>query len=190
MPLLKMLLVLFVCAAGPAVAGPFEDAVAASARGDYATMLRLMRPLADQGDVLAQSILGLMYFKGDGVPQDYVQAVAWYRKAADQGAAVAQNNLGDMYAYGKGVPQDYVQAVFWLRKVAEQGVDKAQFNLGTMYANGWGVQQNDVQAHLWWNLAAAQGDADAFKNRDIVAKKMTPAQIAEAQKLAREWKPK
>ena len=88
------------------------------------------------------------------------------------------------------MPQDFAAARSWYRKAAEQGLAKAQLNLGVMYANGRGVPQDYVQAHMWWNLSAAQGDADATKNRDIVAAKMTPAQIAEAQKLAREWKPK
>ena len=154
MRLLKLLLIVFVCAAGPAVAGPFEDGVAAHGKGDYATAMRLWRPLAEQGDASAQYNLGFMYDNSQGVTQDYATAMSWYRKAADQGFADAQNNLGFMYANGQGVPQDY------------------------------------VQAHMWWNLAAAKGDADAIKNRDKVVAKMTPAQIAEAQKLAREWKPK
>jgi TPR repeat protein len=192
MRLLKLLLVLFVCAAGPAVAGPFEDADAAYNKGDYATVLRLMRPLAEaeQGLADAQFNLGIMYANGQGVPQDYAAAMTWYRKAAEQGHGGAQNNLVNMYAKGQGVPQDYGAAVSWYRKAADQGDALAQFNLGLMYANGWGVPQDYVQAHMWWNLAADQGNAVAFKKRDSVAATMTPAQIAEAQKMAREWKPK
>ena len=74
--------------------------------------------------------------------------------------------------------------------LAEQGNAGAQTNLGLMYANGQGVPKHYVQAHMWLNLAAAQNDVAATKNRDLVVAKMTPAQIAEAQKLAREWKPK
>ena len=88
------------------------------------------------------------------------------------------------------MPQDYVQAVSWFRKAAEQGDAYAQTNLGVMYYSGRGVPQDYVQAHMWWSLAAAKGDADAINNLDQIAAKMTPAQIAEAQKLAREWKPK
>ena len=95
-----------------------------------------------------------------------------------------------MYAKGRGVAQYYAAAMSWCRKAAEQGHDGAQSNLGAMYAQGQGVPQDYVLAHMWFNLAAAKGDADAVKNRDRVAAKMTPAQIAEAQKLAREWKPK
>jgi TPR repeat protein len=92
-----------------------------------------------------------------------------------------------MYDVGEGVPEDDAEAVRWYRLSAEQGYAKAPYNLGLMYGKGEGVPQDYVQAHMWFNLAAAQGDADAAKNRDIVAKNMTPDQIAEAQKLAREW---
>ncbi len=78
----------------------------------------------------------------------------------------------------------------WYRKAAEQGYAPAQYGLGAMYGNGYGVPQDYVQAHMWFNLAGAQREKQAVKSRDIVAKRMTPAQIAEAQKLACEWKPK
>ena len=73
--------------------------------------------------------------------------------------------------------------------LAEQGQADGQYNLGSMYSHGQGVAQDDVEAHKWYNLAAGQGNADATRNRDIVAARMSPAQIAEARKLAREWKP-
>ena len=174
--------------AGPVAAGPFEDGVAAYEKGDYATALRLFRLLADQGHAQAQSNLGVMYRTGQGVAQDYAAAVKWTRLAADQGFASAQFNLGVMYAQGQGVPQDYTAAVKWFRLAADQGVAEAQYNLGLMYAQGQGVPQDYVQAHKWLNLAAAAGDQSAVKSRDLVAGKMTPAQIAEGQKLAREWK--
>jgi len=154
-------LVLSVSLAAPVAAGPFEDGIAAHNRGDYATALRLWRPLADQGHASAQFLLGGMYALGQGVPQDYAETVRWYRKAADQGDARAQSFLGVMYANGHGVRQDY------------------------------------VQAHKWCNLAAARFPASetedrekAVRNRERVAAKMTPARIAEAERLAREWRPK
>ena len=91
-----------------------------------------------------------------------------------------------MYDKGQGVTQDYKEAVKWYRKSAEQGIAEAQFNLGLMYGNGEGVIQDDVYAHMWWNIAASSGLADATKNRDLIAQQMTPPQLAEAQKLARE----
>ena len=137
----------------------YLDGLRAYSRGDYATALQEFKPLAEKGHADAQSSLGLMYEKGQGVPQDYAESVKWYRKAAEQGNAGAQNNLGVMYDEGRAVSQDY------------------------------------VRAHMWFNLAASRlepGAAQdtAVKNRDIVAKRMTPAQTAEAQRLAREWKPK
>ncbi len=173
----------------------FDEGQAACQRGDYATTLREWRPLAKQGDAAAQNNLGVMYKMGLGVPQDYAEAVRWHRKAAEQGDAIAQNNLGVMYAKGQGVPQDDAEAVKWFRKAAEQGYAGAQFNLGFMYYNGRGVPQDYAQAHMWFNLAASrfppgEDHDDAVKFRDLVAAEMTPAQISEAEKLAREWRPK
>ena len=180
--------------ATPAWAGLVEG-VAAYNRGDYATALREFRPLANQGVAAAQFNLALMYSEGKGVPQDYAEAVKWYRKAANQGDANAQFNLGNMYNDGRGVPQDYAEAMKWYRKAAAQGQAHAQNNLGFMYGNGQGVPQDYVQAHFWFNLAASHVPPGTFRdmaveNRDVFATKMTPAQIAEAQRLAREWKPK
>ena len=156
---------------------------------DDGEAVKWFRLAADQGDALAQYSLGDMYRTGEGVPQDYGEAVKWFRLAADQGDASAQNNLGVMYEYGRGVPQDYGEAVKWYRLAADQGDALAQNNLGLMYAKGEGVPQNYIQAHMWLNLAGARGNEKARKTRDIVKDKMTPEQIAEAQRLASVWKP-
>ena len=92
----------------------FQTGLEAYKRGDFAAALSEWRPLAEQGDATAQ--LGLMYDKGEGVPQDDDEAVKWYRKAADQGDASAQNNLGLMYEFGRGVRRNYTEAVRWYRK--------------------------------------------------------------------------
>jgi TPR repeat protein len=125
---------------------------------------------------------------------DYDTAFRLMKPLAEQGAADAQFNLGLFYAKGEGVPQSYAEAVKWYSKAAEQGFVRAQHNLGTMYGEGEGVTQDYVLAHMWFNIAASQSvkaeDRElAVKNRDLTAAIMTPAQIAEAQKLAREWKP-
>jgi uncharacterized protein len=176
---------------GVAAADPLEDGRAAAGRGDYATAIQLWRPLADNSDAKAQTALGNAYLSGQGVPQDYTQAVAWFRKAADQGDAGAQFLLGGMYANGRGVPQDYAQAAVWFRKTAEQGNAAAQFGLGVIYEAG---DQGDAQAHMWYNLAASHAEDAKLRDRatsfrDSLATIMTPAQIAEAQRLARERKP-
>ena len=95
-----------------------------------------------------------------------------------------------MYSKGKGIPQDYGEALKWLRKAAEQGNSSAQLNLGVMYDNGKGVVQDYITAHMWYNLAGVGGNEKAREYRDSIAKNMTPVQIAGAQRLAREWKPK
>ncbi len=178
----------------PAWAG-FDEAVAAYQRGDYATALREWRPLAEQGNADAQLFLGVMYDRGLGVTRDYAEAARWYRKAAEQGNAEAQHDLGVMHGEGLGVTQDYAEVARWYRKAAEQGYAEAQSNLGVMYGIGQGVPRDYVLAHMWFNLAASKlppGEARdrAVKNSDIAAGRMTPAQIAKAQKLAREWRPR
>ena len=130
---------------------------------DFATTLAK----AQQGDADAQCNLGLMYEKGNGVTQDYAQAVAWFRKAAEQGYARAQSNLGVMYGNGQGVTQDYAQAVAWFRKAAEQGYARAQSNLGYMYEQGNGVKQDYAQAVAWYRKAAEQGNAIAQNNLGV-----------------------
>ena len=110
----------------------------------------------------------------------------WYRLAAEQGYADAQYSVGVLYDKGQGVPKNDKTAVKWYRLAAEQGNAYAQNNLGVMYEKGQGVIQDNVYAHMWGNIAASNGSENGGKLRDLVAKGMTPAQIAEAQKLARE----
>ena len=112
--------------------------------------------------------------------------------AAEQGDAAAQVFLGEAYLLGEGVPQDHAEAVHWFRLAAEQGqtdaqVSLAQVSLGFAYLLGRGVPQDYISAHMWLNLASASGGEIARETRDSVAEVMTRAQIAEAQRLAREW---
>ena len=122
---------------------------------------------------------------------DALKWLKWTRFAAtEQGNADAQNSLGLRYSTGSGVPKDHLLAVKWYRLAAEQGYSIAQLNLGYNYDNGTGVPQDYALAHMWFNPSAAHGDADAIDFRDRVAQRMTPDQLAEAQRMAREWKPK
>ncbi len=163
---------------------------------NYPEAEKWYRRAAEQGLAQAQYDLGNMYGNGWGlphVPLDNTEAVNWYRKAADQGFGPAQNAMGNkarLYGY-------MAAAVKWYRKAAEQGFAAAQANLGLMYQDGHGVPEDYVQAHKWLNLAASRFPASekklrdlAVNNRDLVAAKMTSAQIVEAERLAREWKPK
>ena len=122
--------------------------------------------------------------------KDYATALRLFRSLAEQGDVTAQTRLGDMYEQGQSVPQDYALAVLWYRRAADQGFKVAQWLVGTYYQTGYGVQQDYVQAHMWYNLSATQGWGAAVFARAALEREMTQAQIAEAQKLAREWKPK
>jgi hypothetical protein len=178
-----------------ASADPFEDGVSAFERGDYDAALRIWRPLAEY-DPRAALNLGVMYAEGVGVQKDAVEALRWLGPAALVGEPIAQLHLGIMFAEGIGGRRpNYEAAAAWYRAAAEQGYPDAQVLLAFAYSIGEGVPQDDVAAHMWVSLAAAKlppGKARdaALQLRDQLADKMTPAQITDAQKLAREWTPK
>jgi PAS domain S-box-containing protein len=170
-----------------------EAAYAANQKGHHAVALRLVRPMAEQGDSRAQSLLGLIYSKGYGVQPDEAEGMKWYRRAADQGDADAQLEIGDRYYKGRGAPQDYSEAGRWYHLAANRGNAVAQYNLGISYARGEGVPQDNVLAHMWFNLAATRSTTSVSRghaagNRDAVARKLSPEQIDNAQALAREWR--
>ncbi len=168
--------------------GSAQDSPSASCRAiDIFTPLEDLTRCAEHGLAEAHLILGLRYDSGVGVPEDHVEAFRWYRQAAALGHAEAQYTLGSMYADGEGVPQDAAEAVRWFRLAAEQGHVSSQYNLGLMYASGEGVPEDDVFAHMWFNLSAAQGNGSARGNKNIIEQRMTREQIAEAQRLSREW---
>ncbi len=122
--------------------------------------------------------------------KDYATASREWRPLAEQGDADAQYRLGVLYANGYGVPQDYVQAGQWYDKAAAQGNTIAQYNVGRLYFEGLGVPKDYVQAYKWYYLAGENGHKKATAYRDMLARRMTHAQIEEGQKLVREWKPK
>lgn len=99
----------------------FDAGLHAYQNQDYAAALKEWRPLAEKGNTLAEFNLGLLYFDGKGVPQDFEQAAEWFEKAADQGYGRAQRNLGEMYAIGQGVKKDFVQSYKWLSLCAAGG---------------------------------------------------------------------
>ncbi len=164
----------------------FQKGWDAYEKSDYATALREWRPLAEQGSASAQYNLGVIYENGQGVPQNYKQAIKWYLLSAKQGDVGAQFNVGNMYNDGQGVPQDGRQAVKWLTLAAENRHAQAQYNLAVLYYKGDGVPQDYVRVHLWFNLAASNGLEKGAESRDDIAKSMTTEQIAEAQKRASE----
>jgi uncharacterized protein len=120
---------------------------------------------------------------------DYVAAAKEWRPLAEQGDAVAQFNLGLLYLDGHGVPQSSEEASNWFRRAAEQDYVQAQHNLGAMYGSGQGVKRDYVQAYKWLNICAAKGNNGCVTQRDLIAKKLKPGQVAEAQRLATAFKP-
>jgi uncharacterized protein len=101
---------------------------------------------------------------------------------------MSQYNLGVAYEKGLGVSKDNNEAAKFYRKAAEQGIAKAQLNLAIQYVSGTGVIRDYVQAYMWFNLAAKGGEINGKKGIDIVSKGMTSSQIAEAERLSKEWK--
>jgi TPR repeat protein len=117
-------LLIFSCAT--AWAADFDKGLAAARAGDFATALAEWKPLAEQGDAVAQFYLGVMYANGEGVLEDDKEAVKWFKLAAEQGYAKAQYNLGLMYDNGEGVIQDNVYAHMWCNIAASNGSENAK----------------------------------------------------------------
>jgi hypothetical protein len=153
---------------------------------DHAEAMNLQQA-AERGDAEAEYKLGMMHYHGQGVEKDTFKAEKWVRRAAEQGLAQAQVQLGNMHIMGDGAAQDVVEAMSWFRKAAEQGSSDGQSFLGRVYLHGKGVPKDYVKAHLWLSMAAANGDESSERWLNALVKQMTADQIAEAQRLAREW---
>jgi TPR repeat protein len=179
-----------------------------------AEAVKWFRVAADRGGlVAAQNNLADSYVLGLGVTQDFAEAFKWYRIAADQSSAYAENVLGVAYEHGFQVAQDEAEAFRWYRRAANKIYDRPgntwihspQYNIAAMYASGRGTAQDYVRALMWFKLAIAFGDIKppaplgiklvdtsiftALEQRDRLMALMTSAQIAEAEKLANEWRP-
>ena len=177
-------LTLIACAALLAIVLAF---VASHRQDPY---LAQTRKWAAAGQASAQFNLGSRYARGDGVRKNVDKALKWYRLAAAQGDSGAELNLGALYEAGEGVPKDVVTARKWYLLAADQGLDGAQYNLGRVYSLGLGVPRDNVEAYKWYSLAAASGFTEAAEARKLVEAKMSTEQVAEAHKLAQEWRPK
>jgi len=185
--LILLFCALLVVGVGPTLSADLQKCFAATERGDYATALAEMRPLAEQGNPTAQVHMGLMYTNGHGVSQDHRIAVEWFKDAAKQGYHPGQYSLANAYLLGQGVARDFGSAFKWFARAAEQGSVPAQSNLGVMYALGDGVKRDSIQAYMWFSIAASRGDEKGRRFKAKVEKSMTPAQIAAANKLAGDW---
>ena len=157
-----------------------------------AESLEVVIQRANQGDADAQYLVGATLFSGkygDLKDQAQAHAATWFRAAAEQGHAKAQLALGNMYFNGFGIPQNYVEAAKWYSKAAEQGDELAQFGVGLIYRDGLGVPKDKALAYMWFNISSVKDRTreKAGTARDEIAKYMTRDQIAEAERMTREW---
>ena len=185
-----VLLGLWIVALAPVVLADFDAGLTAYQRAEYETALAEFQPMADQGHARAQYYLGLMYASGHGTEISLREALRWYRAAAEQGYAEAQNALAYMYRVGNGVPKSEEEAAKWYGLAAEQGVGQSQFNLASMYGGGRGVPQDYVQSYKWFSLSAMHGVDGARVSLFFCVDRMTEEEVAEAQRLASEWRPR
>ena len=155
---------------------------------DTVSRIDELQSAAEQGSAEDQYNLGMRY--ENALPNDHREAVRWYRMAAFQRHPGAFYRLCVLSDIGRGMPQEYQEALRWCRLAADQGHGAAMFVIATHYEKARGVTKDLVHAYQWYNLAAAYGHEEGAKWRDRLARDMTPAQIAQAQFLARNWKPK
>jgi hypothetical protein len=188
MALAVAMLLMNLTVAVPTFAGPVEDGATAILNKDYATAMRLLRPLAERGDAGAQWLVGGMYDEGQGVQQNSGQAAVWYRKAAEQSDGAAQLDLGVKYLLGDGVPKNYSEAMKWTLMAAKQGKASAQIQMGTIYKHGYGVPQNYILAYMWFDVATHDAYHKELSKNDIaqLTPDMAPSQISEAESLAQQ----
>lgn len=152
----------------PSARADFTAGLKAYEHHDYGTAVRLLKQ--DQSADSAY-LLGIIYYKGEGVRADKAEAIRWLHRAADNGHIRAQYNLGMIYDKGAGVPQDLKEAAKWYRKAAEKGHVQSQFNLGLMYTNGEGVEKNHEEAVKWLRKAAKKKHANARKLLAVMGEK-------------------
>ncbi len=167
----------------------YEAGVNAYYRQDYEAALREFKTVAAAGDENAQYNVGLMYLKGQGVPENPEEASRWFHRAAMQGQVDAQSFLGALHADGQGVPQDYALAAYWLTQAAEAGHPAAQTFLGQLYFDGLGVARDYVQAYVWFSLAEANGYRESQAWREKAETRMSGSQHEEAVRRVEERLP-
>lgn len=166
-----------------------KQGLAAFDAGDFNAALKKFQPAAKAGNAEAAFWIGRIYEDGLGVKKNTNTAVGWYEKAAKGGRTDAKLQLGEIYFQGTEELQNFKKAAKWLGEAAHDGSVRGQRDLATLYKNGWGVKKSPVYAYAWYEFATSQGDFEARKERDALLKTMSPAQVAQAQKLARKLAP-
>lgn len=176
----------------------YEEGLDALEAGDHDTALREFRSAAEQGLEVSQYNLGIMYYSGNGVEQDFREAYRWTRQAAEQGHRAAQFNLGVLYFNSQGVNPPWLSfwplsiisrsgnmatAAHWYEQAANQGHTEAQYNLATLFENGWGVERDRVRAHFWAQAAQENEFPAAISLLAELERKMNREEVSEARRL-------
>ena len=180
----------------PAFTQSLADGAAANQRGDYQAALKIFTALADQGDAVAQTLVGNLYANGPGVLADSATALKWYLLAAQNETAPTQfaevgiefgqlqEQIAIMYGTGTGTPQNYEESIKWDRLAAKNGNLQGQFNLGVKYYNGDGVKRDFELAYMWFEISEINGPGSGIKMRDTAAQQLTKADALLAQAAA------
>lgn len=145
------------------------------------------REPAEQGYAAAQGAMGLAYYNGKGIAENKETGLMWLTRAAEQDDVQAQITLG-IIALDKNTEGDDRAAVGWFRRAAVQGFVDAQNALGQAYSLGRGVERNPTLAYMWFELSAVDDYPEAIADRDALRKEMNPADVKQAEKLARQCK--
>lgn len=145
----------------PLYATSYEEGKQAYLSKDYELALKILKPLAEEGNSQAQITMGLMYDYGHGVKKDPAESIKWYRMAAEQGVPLVQHDIGVKYFQGQGVKQNYLEAAKWWEMSANAGIADSQFNLGLMHYRGIGIPKNYIKAGELFEAAAEQGHGHA-----------------------------
>jgi TPR repeat protein len=140
------------------------ESLCASSDNDTVTQAASREQTVSKDDIRAWFENGQKYYHGNGVAQNYAEAVKWYEKAAEHGKVEAQNSLAFCYYYGQGVEVNYEKAAKWWQKGAENGYSIAQSNFAFCYESGKGIKQDYAKAVEWYEKAAAQNHAGAQNN--------------------------
>ena len=167
MKTLSTVLAMALCLESSLAWAGLDEGIAAYQRRDWVAALAELRPLADNGDVVARSRVGHMLLRGNGVAKDQPQAILLLTQAAEKGDALAQNTLGGLYFRGDGLPRDLSRSLLWFSRAAEQNQPNALNNLGQLYFSGNGVARDEAKAVDYFRRAADLGIAPSWESLGI-----------------------
>ena len=157
--------------------------------GNFELAAKWLTMAAEAGDAAGMTNLAALYFRGLGVERDPARALDWFAKAAAQGDPANQLRLGGLYLDDAAGAPDIARGLRWIRRAADQGFVEAQNRLGSIHAEGVVVPKEPVRADMWFYRSSMMGTEQAGERLAALAGEMTPAQIAEARRLADAWRP-